>query len=202
MTGRGRPRSPEADRAIVEATLELIAEAGLGELSVESVAGRAGVGKATIYRRWAGKQALVEDAFATLNDELPDVPSGGDVRTRLVEMLEQIRCRAPVTQSGRILPRILGHGHSHPELVRAFHERVVEPRRERFRVVLREGVGCGELRPDLDIETAVTLLAAPMLYLTWLSGGGRPPGPDAAARIVDLVLTGLAAAERAPASGS
>jgi Bacterial regulatory proteins, tetR family len=70
----GRPRSEQAERAIIEATLDLLAEVGIAALSVEQVAARAGVGKATIYRRWPNKEALIIDAAASLKSPLPDVP--------------------------------------------------------------------------------------------------------------------------------
>ena len=72
--GPGRPRSADADKAIVEATLEMLADEGYYALSLEAVAARAGVGKATIYRRWPGKRELVGDALATLNEGMPEVP--------------------------------------------------------------------------------------------------------------------------------
>ena len=68
----GRPRSEEADRAIIDAALDLFAESGAGGLCIEAVAARAGVGKSTIYRRWPGKEDLLVDALATLKSPLPD----------------------------------------------------------------------------------------------------------------------------------
>ena len=67
----GRPREQRADRAIIDATLEIFADEGYHALSVEAVAARAEVSKATIYRRWPGKRELVIDALATLNDDFP-----------------------------------------------------------------------------------------------------------------------------------
>ena len=86
----GRPRSEVADRAIVEATLELMADVGMSALTIEQVAAAAGVGKATIYRRWANKDALLVDALATLNDDLPDV-NDVPLRDALVEVVDFVR---------------------------------------------------------------------------------------------------------------
>src|SRR5262245_22575212 len=94
----GRPRSAQAERAIIEATLDLLAEVGIGGLSIEHVAARAGVGKATIYRRWANKDALIIDAAASLKSPLPEVP-GRSIREDLkiiadVMVGDQQRARA------------------------------------------------------------------------------------------------------------
>ena len=192
---RGRPRNPEADRAIIEATLELVAEEGIGALSVESVAVRAGVGKATIYRRWPSKEALVLDALTSLNDELPPVPTAGSLRDRMVEMVDAIRCKSMDTVSGRIMPRMLSYGVCHPELFQIYYDRVLDPRRERFRVVLRGGIAAGELKAEADIDFLVTLFSAPMIYMNLT---GARPTRETTEALVDAVLYGVSA----PASGS
>ena len=186
----GRPRSPEADRAIVDATLELIAEEGVTGLSVESVAVRAGVAKTTIYRRWSGKEDLVAEALATLNDDLEELPEGS-AAGRATWMLNQMRVRSSESVAGRIFPKMAGYARTHPELWAAFHARVLEPRRERLRGILREGMASGELRADLDLELAVNLLVGGMVYTLNM----RPPGlvvpDDYAERLVALALAGM-----------
>lgn len=193
----GRPRSAEADTAIIDATLELIVEGGIAGLSVESVAARAGVGKATIYRRWANKDELIVDALSSLNDALPEIPEGS-IRDKLVQMVDQVRAKSTETCSGRLMPRMLSYSTQHPELFKTYFSHVIEPRRERYRTVLREGVASGELRADLDIELAATLVAAPMLYLHLMQLGMGAPKPGTSERLVDAVLDGI----RTPASGS
>src|SRR5215472_4074548 len=85
----GRPRSVQADRAIIEATLEIFAESGAEGLCIEKVAAKAGVGKATIYRRWPGKEELLLDAIAALRSPLPQ-PQGRSVRADLTALLEAL----------------------------------------------------------------------------------------------------------------
>jgi AcrR family transcriptional regulator len=189
----GRPRSLEADTAIIDATLELIVTGGIDGLSVESVAARAGVGKATIYRRWANKDELVEDALASLNDALPDIPDADNVRDRLVAMVEQIRAKSLETCSGRLMPRMLSYATQHPDLFRQYFEHVIQPRRDRYRVVLADGIASGELRPDLDIEVTATLIAAPMLYLHLMQAAMGAPPPGTSEELVDMVLGGIKA---------
>ena len=189
----GRPRSAEADTSIMEATLELIVEEGIAGLSVESIAARAGVGKATIYRRWAGKDEVIEDALSSLNDALPEIPEADNVRDQLVLMVEQIRMKSLETCSGRLMPRMMSYSTQHPDLFKTYFTTVVEPRRERYRAVLRDGVASGELRADLDVELAATLVAAPMIYMHLMQAGLGAPRPGTSEALVDLVLGGIGA---------
>jgi AcrR family transcriptional regulator len=197
---RGRPRSVEADAAILDATLDLIDEEGLTGLSVESVAARAGVGKATIYRRWPCKEALVEQALARLGQEMPVVDPHGPLRDQLLEFVEQIRCKSPETHSGRIMPRMLSHATRSPELFRLYFDQVIRPRRERVRRTLEEAVASGELRADIDLDLAVTMVTAPILYLNLVQSANGAPGPEASSALVDAVLDGLRAPSGEPAA--
>jgi AcrR family transcriptional regulator len=188
---RGRPRSAEADAAIVDATLELIADEGLSALSVESVAAKAGVGKATIYRRWPSKEALVEDALASLAADVPVLPEAVGVRDRLVAVLEHIRCKSPETRVGRIMPRMLSHATSQPELFRLYYDQVLRPRRARIRQLVEDARASGEIRADVDPDLVVTMVTAPMLYLNLMQAGCGAPGPGMSETIVDAALEGL-----------
>src|SRR5947199_5105978 len=99
----GRPRSARADEAIIEAVLDLLADGTLAEeISIEAVAARAGVGKATIYRRWSNKEALLVDAVATIKGEPPKL-AGASVRDDLVALLQPIAAPAE-TRAGKIMP--------------------------------------------------------------------------------------------------
>jgi len=193
---RGRPRSVEADAAILDATLELIDESGLTGLSVESVAARAGVGKATIYRRWPSKEALVASALGRCAEEMSVIEPVGSLRDQLVAFVEQIRLKTPETHSGRIMPRMLSHASRSPELFRIYFDQVIRPRRARVRLVLAEAVDRGELRDDVDLDLAVTMISAPMLYLNLVQSANGAPAPGTSEALVDAVLTGLVQRER------
>ncbi|TDC70037.1 TetR/AcrR family transcriptional regulator [Actinomadura sp. GC306] len=158
-TGRapGRPRSERADRAILEATLDLLArESGVAGVSVEAVAARAGVGKTTIYRRWSGKEALIVDALAAAKAPLPEL-SGRSAREDLTEI-----ARALTAERGRRHLRcfwnVVGSAEKYPELYARYQKDIIEPRRAIVRDVLRRGVETGELRADLDVEVAMSML--------------------------------------------
>ncbi|WP_461008162.1 TetR/AcrR family transcriptional regulator [Streptomyces capparidis] len=188
---RGRPRSEAAERAIIEGVLNLLEEGtSLGELSMERVAKVAGVGKATIYRRWPNKDALVLDAVAVLEDvPLPEL-SGTSARDDLVALVEWVRRRGVTKRESALLRFVNNEMMRHPALRRRYHETVVEPRRELLRRVVRRGVESGELRGDLDVELMVSLFISPMLVRALLHEWA-PLDPGLPDRIVDAVLDGV-----------
>ena len=186
----GRPRDPRVDEAIVGATLQLLAEGGYTSLTMEAVAALAGVGKATLYRRYAGKEQLVIDAVATMS-EPPEVVRGASVRDELVARLEAIRRRSDSSLAGKIFPRLVSASADNPELMRSYRRQVLEPRRGAFAAALRRGVDEGLVRADVDLDYAIDLLVGPMAYRN-LIRTDPPPGPELAARVVDDVLVALA----------
>lgn len=186
----GRPRDERADRAIVQATLEMLVDEGYHALSVEAVAARAGCGKTTIYRRWPGKRELVSDALASLNADLPELPPPGPARGRVRALLMDIRRKQPRSLSARIMPRMLAYRASHPELYADYVERVVMPRRERLQRVLRDGVASGEVRDDIDIELAGLCLSSP-LVMRGMSSTGGVVSSDEIDILLDIVWPGI-----------
>jgi AcrR family transcriptional regulator len=184
----GRPRSALADEAIIDAVLDLIAEGSTVEtLSMEAVAARAGVGKATVYRRWPNKEALVMDAIAALKGGSGEAP-GGTVRDDLVALLG--RLQHPSTRAARIMPCLAPELHRNPGLYDRYIE-WLEARREVFRDVLRRGIATGELDPDLDIELTLALLTGPMTLQSTLSWHPRLDPDGLPERVVDTVLKGI-----------
>ena len=186
----GRPRDPRLDDAITTATLELLADSGYAALTMEAVAARAGVGKATLYRRWAGKEQLVIDAVRTMSEQ-PEPDKGASVRDELVGLLDAVRRKSSSSLTGKIFPRLIGESADNPELMRRYREQVLDPRRARFHTALLRGVAEGCVRPDVDLDHATDLIVGPMAYRN-LIRNDPPPGPDLAGRIVDDVLISLA----------
>ncbi|MFI6872382.1 TetR/AcrR family transcriptional regulator [Streptomyces sp. NPDC050400] len=187
---RGRPRSEAVEQAIVEGVISLIEEGvPLTELSIERIARTAGVGKATIYRRWAGKEELFVDVVASIEEPDPELP-GTSMRDDLVRLLEHMRRRGLNMRNSALLHNVIGQMKTLPKLWEAYHEVVVEPRRRAMADVLRRGVAEGELPADTDIEFAADLFTGPMLLRTVM----RPDAPLAdglSERVVDTVLTAL-----------
>ena len=186
----GRPRSERAEQAIIDATIEAIGECGIDGVRCEDVAARAGVGKATLYRRWPGKEDLLIAAFAAMRSPLPQ-PRGESVREDLVAMLAVMAADTDDPRYAQQYTLLHSAGERFPRLVARYKERVIEPRRELIRSVLRHGVQTGELRPDTDVEVALLLLTGAVM-----ARGKHEPTPAApgfVGRAVDELLRGIAA---------
>ncbi|GAA3554071.1 TetR/AcrR family transcriptional regulator [Nonomuraea rosea] len=188
----GRPRSEKAEKAIIEATLDLIGEGmGVSELSIEAIASRAGVGKTTIYRRWSNKEDLVVDALSTLKAPLP-VLGGVSVRDDLISLLDAMRSEAGQARSRCVMNIAMSEADRYPRLMDRFMKRAVVPRKEAMRAVIERGIGTGELRADLDVDLGMAILSGAMLWHTkWGPAGDL--APDLAERVVDAALAGIAA---------
>ena len=186
---RGRPRSQQAEQAILSAALDLFAECGPDALCIEQVAAKAGVGKATIYRRWPGKEEMLVAALAALSSRLPE-PQGKSVRADLTALLSAICREAADPRRARLFALMQGEGKRYPSLAATYLATVVKPRRELVRSVLRRGVATGELRENTDIEAASFLLDGAVLQSMY---GAGPGDARYARRVVEELLRGLAA---------
>ncbi len=164
----GRPRSEKARQAILRSTLKLLRDSGFAEFSVEAVASDAGVGKATVYRWWPTKAALLVDAFSASADEELRFPDTGsvleDMQSQMVHLVEIF-----LSPRGKIVANLIGAGQSDPELTRAFRERFLRPRREEAYGTLRRGIQRGELREDADLDLLLDSLYGP-IYMRFLIG--------------------------------
>ncbi|MGW1379146.1 TetR/AcrR family transcriptional regulator [Streptomyces sp. NPDC002446] len=195
---RGRPRSAAADDAIIEAVLRLIEDGvSIGDLSMERIAREAGVGKATVYRRWPGKSALMLDVMRSLDAQSPQL-EGDSVRDDLVRLLEFLRRRGLAKRSSALMRTVVSHVQAQPELWAEYHDTVVRARHEALLGVLRRGVANGEIRTDRDLETIADLFVGPMLARAILHEWKELP-EGLAEDIVDMVLEGVRPAPRAAA---
>lgn len=196
--GPGRPRSQEAHRAILDATLELLGEVGWGGLTVEGIARRAEVGKATIYRRWSGLEEVLTAAVEGLVREI-EIPDTGSVREDLLALLRRAVAlyRGP---AGRLMPGLVSAMARHPEVAVAVREGFLAERRAALAQVVERGIDRGELRPDADLELALDFLGGPLFYRLLVTGG--PLDDDLAAGTVDVMLRGMAATAGVAPTGS
>ncbi|MGW8887079.1 TetR/AcrR family transcriptional regulator [Streptomyces sp. NPDC055749] len=188
---RGRPRSAAAERAILDAVVELL-EAGepLAGLSIERIARTAGVGKATIYRRWSGKEELFVDVLRDIEPPEPAV-SGTAGLDDLRLLLESMRTRGLAQRSSVLLHNVFAQMKSHPKLWAEYQATVIAPRRVAMLAAVRRAVDAGELRADLDVELMDDLFVGPMLVRT-VHRQDAPLPEDLADRIIRTLLQGLA----------
>ncbi len=162
----GRPRSEEARRAIFRSTLKLLQNTGFLDLTIEAIAADAGVGKATVYRWWPNKGALVVDAFASSTEHKLHFPDTGsvyrDVSLQMKQVIAIFRSRR-----GRMVAALVGGGQSDPELLEAFRERFLWPRRREAYKTLRRGIERGELPRHLDLDLVLDILYG-AIYMRFL----------------------------------
>jgi AcrR family transcriptional regulator len=189
----GRPRSSHADASIIDAVLGLLSEGTTVEaLSMEAVAARAGVGKATIYRRFADKDEMVLAAVKAIKGPPPE-PVGESVREDLLALIRHARKRRG-GMAAQIMPCIVPEL-QRPGKLRDLYHQMLEDRRDVTRSVLRRGIATGELRADTDIELATVMLSGPGI-LASVGFAPRLEGDDLPDRTVDLVLHGIATPRR------
>ena len=177
----GRPRDENADNAILTTTYNHLIQYGYSRMSIEGIAAAAGVGKATIYRRFANKQELA--AAAIINGEPVDRITGvDDVRTAIGKIFSLLSHAMFEKRAVRVIGSLLAEEVNDPELLAVFRERVIGPRRLIIRGILERGIAAGEIRSDLDIDIAIDMMLGSVLgrYLA-----GITAEPDWADKVLD-----------------
>jgi AcrR family transcriptional regulator len=191
---RGRPRDAAVGRKVIDTVLRLIAEGRtFADLTMEGVAREAGVGKATVYRRWPGKDALFLDVLAAIDvhGELPDLR--GDFRTELLTALESIRRRGLAKRDSAMLRNMLAQMQNSPQLWQAYHDTVIATRRTALTRLLEHGIATGAVRPELgrDLDLLVDFVVGPLLSRTAFRDTA-PLDDGICERLADLLMYGLA----------
>lgn len=194
---RGRPRSEKARHAILDAAAELLLLRGVDAVSMDAVAERAGVSKATIYRWWPSKEMLALDAlldWAAASAPTRDTGSlRGDVLALIRPWVREIT-RRPF---GRVIAAFVSEAQSDPEFADAYRTRFVEPRRDAMRAVFARAAERGEVPTDLDVEVALDLIYG-AVYHRLLHGHAKLT--DRFARdVVELALNGILTARQGDA---
>ena len=186
--GRGRPRSAEAEQAILDATLRMVGAHGVGATTIEGIAAGAGVGKTTIYRRWESKTDLIVAAVAQLAPPAVEFPDTGGFWSDMKLLAELQRQRLAGTGLLTVAPRVLSESLNDPELHKGFQDKVITPLRALIRSLIERGIERGELRADLEIEPLVDILHSIPIYRILMSRGD----PDSIAEIPDAYIPLLA----------
>ena len=188
--GPGRPRDPQVDQAIIAAAVELLSDGGVEAMSVEAVALRAGVSRASVYRRYANRVDLMEAAFHAASAQKPEPPDTGSARTDLIQLVLRLKSVLLDSDSGAMLPAMLSAARENPE-VREALERFTSARRSPTVQVIRRGIERGEIRADVEPELLADMLVGAVIYRLLMRNGTI--GDRRAEELVDLVLGGAGA---------
>ncbi|MFY9702874.1 MAG: TetR/AcrR family transcriptional regulator [Terriglobales bacterium] len=185
----GRPRSEESRQSILRSTLKLLKQpGGFPELSIEAIAADANVGKTTVYRWWPTKAALVADSFfASAEDELQFPNTGSVQRDMSLQMRRVIRIFR--SDRGKVVAALLAGGQSDPDLLEAFRERFMWPKRRQAYQTLQRGIDRGELPADSDKDLILDSLYGP-IYMRFLIRHDKL-AESFADELCGLVLQGL-----------
>jgi len=187
--GRGRPRDESARRRILNAALDLMDETGFDRVTAEAIAGRAGASKATVYRWWPNKAAVVIEAFReAVAPELP-LRDTGSLRDDLTTQMRNF-ARVLSGRGGRMLRSFVLAARSDPEVEAAFRSIWSDPRRAEARQILRQKQAAGQLRHDADLDLVLDSLYGPLYYRFLVKN--EPPSQRYAEALADLVIQGLA----------
>jgi AcrR family transcriptional regulator len=191
----GRPRSAQAHKAILDATLELLAEEGLQGLSIEEVAARAGVGKTTIYRRWSSKDELVIDAIREVQVNLSVIDTG-NFRNDLVTLFKtayQGMMTHPLLE--QLVLKFIGGYYTNPKIFQVFLKQLIIPRFQHFFYMVEQAKAREEIRKDIDPALVMDLVAG-SLYFHWIVTRYVVPmsstSPDEwIEQMIDVVMQGI-----------
>ncbi len=187
---RGRPRSERARKAILEAAAELLLARGLSAVSMDAVAERAGVSKATIYRWWPTKETLALDALYTEWAAVqPAQRDTGSLRGDLLSLLRPWARLAGDRPYGRVVAALLTEAQTDPVFAAEYRDRFVEPRRQQGREIFGRAIERGEIPADTKVEVALDLLYGPLYHR--LLHGHAPLSDRFVRDVVDIVLDGI-----------
>ena len=188
----GRPRDPAADRAILAATIRLLAEQGYDAMSIEGVAAAAGVGKPAIYRRYPGKRELVVAALASLAATIEPPPDTGDARGDLLAFVRQALRVLPRNQLGFAMAgTLLATERTEPALIEMFRTAIYRPRLELAYEVIRRGIEHGQIRADVSPDVVLELIVGAIFARHMI---GKPEDDAWLEAVFDIVWRGIAVA--------
>lgn len=188
----GRPRSPEAHRAILDSTLALLGELGFERMSIEAIAAHAGVGKTTIYRRWKTKEDLVADALSSVKTT-PVVPDTGDLRADVTMLAASFAAAVRDPLGRRVITLIIDTLTNNPALAELYWERFGALKNDALRTVLVRARERGQLREDANLDVFLDLISGYVLYQLLV----KPPSQafqSGIEQVLDVILQGVASA--------
>ncbi len=183
-----RPRSAKAHEKVLAATRDLLREGGLRAATVDSIAERSGVSKATIYKHWPTRNAVAAEAFGQTMAEATPLPDTGSTRDDLIAQVRQVSAFY-ASDDGRVFAQLLAAGVDDAEGAEYFREFFLTGRRESTRILWQRAIDRGDAAPDIDTDTAADLLFGGLIYR--LLNGNTPLTQERADAIVGAALDGL-----------
>jgi AcrR family transcriptional regulator len=182
-------RSQRSRRAILDAALDLCAEQGYGNVTVEGIAARAGASKKTIYRWWASKAAVIQEALNERIGQRTDFPDTGDLRADLRTQMSRV---AAFLASAEVAPYtgLISAAQDDPDVARSVVENLIEPRERDCRKRLESAREQRQIRPELDLDDVIEMLYAPLYYRLLVRT--RPITTQQVDAVLELAFTGLA----------
>jgi AcrR family transcriptional regulator len=188
LKSRGRQRSSESEEAVLTATLQLLKELPLRDITIEAIARKAGVGKATIYKWWPSKAYVALDAFRRKMNKMVLAPNTGSAERDLTEQLRSV-IRFFTSPTGRIFSQFLAEAQSDPEFAALFRERFLKPRRETAGSILDRALKRGEIDSTLDREIVLDLIYGPAIFR--LMAGHGPLNNEEADAMISTLFRGI-----------
>ncbi|AIQ27909.1 MULTISPECIES: TetR/AcrR family transcriptional regulator [Paenibacillus] len=187
---RGRPRNTEAKNAILNASYDLLLEMGFGAVTVEKIAEQAQVSKATIYKWWPNKAAVVMDGYLFAATARLPIPDSGSVKEDLLIHAGNLAMFLS-SREGKVITELIGEGQFDAGLAEAYRSRYFGPRRQEAWQLLERGVARGELKQELDIGSSIDLIYGPIFYRLLLTGDAL--NEESVRNLVLLALEGIQA---------
>ncbi len=166
---RGRPRNVETHKSILSASYELLLEDGFKAVTVDKIAERAKVSKATIYKWWPNKAAVIMEGFlyaATVRLPVPD--TGSTFQDILIHATSLTRFLT--SREGNIIKELIGEGQLDSNLALEYRERFFQPRRMQAKELFEKGIQRGDLKENLDVELCIDLVYGPIFYRLLITG--------------------------------
>jgi AcrR family transcriptional regulator len=164
-------------------------ERGMPGFTMDAVAARAGVSKATLYKWWPSRSAVAIDGFFAHVQESIAVPTAASAEEALLFQVDALRALFADTAAGPLMQALAAQAQTDPEVRDALRERWMAPRRAAIVKILRDGIAAGEIRSDIDVAVTVDQLFAPVYYR--LIFGHEPLSKVLARRLVRQVMAGL-----------
>jgi AcrR family transcriptional regulator len=165
----GRPRSEKTKEAILTAAYDLLLENGFGSVTIEKIAEKAGISKATIYKWWPNKAAVVVDGFLNAaNIKVPMPDTGSTIKDMLIQVNNFVKFL--MSREGNVITEIIAEGQYDPKVAETYRTIYFKPRRNITRQILERGISRGELRKDLNIEVSIDLIWGPVFYRLLITG--------------------------------